>query len=178
MDTNTIIELRQYTMQPGQRETLIAIFERHFIEAQEALGMTVFGQFRDRVRADRFVFLRGFPDMASRQHSLERFYDGDVWAAQRDAANATMIDWHDVLLLRPARPETAFDVSASDRASAAAADAAADESRRLVDVLQRIDALTALAREHEPLIVLALEPTSRSRLGHQAGPALKAGTAL
>jgi hypothetical protein len=31
-----------------------------------------------------------------------------VWAAHREAANATMVDWSDVLLLRPLRPTTGF----------------------------------------------------------------------
>lgn len=105
-----VIELRQYTLKPGQREALIALFERELLEPQEAAGMTVVGQFRDRERADRFVWVRGFPDMARRLTALERFYDGPVWAAHRDAANATMIDSDDVLLLRPARPDLAFQL--------------------------------------------------------------------
>jgi hypothetical protein len=48
------------------------------------------------------VWLRGFADMAARARGLQGFYGGPVWAAHRDAANATMIDSDDVLLLRPA----------------------------------------------------------------------------
>jgi hypothetical protein len=33
-----IVELRQYTFQPGQRDVLIERFERSLIEAQEAGG--------------------------------------------------------------------------------------------------------------------------------------------
>jgi quinol monooxygenase YgiN len=102
MDTLQVIELRQYTLHPGRRDELIALFERQFVESQEALGMTLLGLFRDLDDADRFVWLRGFADMASRRQALERFYGGPVWRAHRDAANATMIDSDDVLLLRPA----------------------------------------------------------------------------
>jgi len=56
-----VVELRQYTLKPGKRDVLIDLFEREFIEPQEALGMTVVGQFRDRRSPDRFVWLRGFP---------------------------------------------------------------------------------------------------------------------
>ena len=70
--------------------------------------MTIVGQFRDRRRPDRFVWIRGFPDMASRHQALERFYGGPVWAAHRTAANATMLDVSDVLLLRPVRPDGGF----------------------------------------------------------------------
>jgi hypothetical protein len=103
-----VIELRQYTLKPGQRDVLIDVFDRHFVEAQESAGMTIIGQFRDRQRADRFVWMRGFPDMASRFRALEQFYSGPVWAAHKAAANETMLDSNDVLLLKPARPDTAF----------------------------------------------------------------------
>jgi hypothetical protein len=70
--------------------------------------MKVIGQFRDLDDPDRFVWLRGFPDMPARAESLAAFYGGPVWRAHREAANATMIDSDDVLLLRPARPESGF----------------------------------------------------------------------
>jgi hypothetical protein len=105
-----IVELRQYTLQPGQRDVLIELFDREFVESQEALGMDVIGQFRDLDRANRFVWLRGFRDMPSRASALEDFYGGQVWKAHRDAANATMIDSDNVLLLRPASPGSEFEV--------------------------------------------------------------------
>jgi NIPSNAP len=97
---NNLIELRQYLLHPGQRDTLIELFDREFIETQEAVGMHVLGQFRDPKRPDHFVWLRGFRDLDARHESLTRFYDGPVWAEHRNAANATMIDSDDVMLLR------------------------------------------------------------------------------
>ncbi len=107
-DCCSVIELRQYTLKAGQRDALIDLFERHFIEPQEAVGMTLIGQFRDRYRENRFVWLRGFANMDSRHKALETFYGGPVWAAHRNAANSTMLDSDDVLLLKPARPGLAF----------------------------------------------------------------------
>ena len=103
-----VLELRQYTLRPGQRDVLIDLFEREFIESQEVLGMTLFGQFRDLDDPDRFVWLRGFADMPAREAALAAFYDGPVWRAHRGAANATMLDSDNVLLLRPARPDSGF----------------------------------------------------------------------
>jgi NIPSNAP protein len=97
-----VIELRRYTLRPGARETLIELFERELLETQEACGMAVLGQFRDLDEDDRFVWLRGFADMAARPAALADFYGGPAWRAHREAANATMIDSDDVLLLRPA----------------------------------------------------------------------------
>jgi hypothetical protein len=110
-----VVELRQYTLKPGRRETLIDIFDGRFIEGQEDAGMTIIGQFRDLDRPDMFVWLRGFGDMEARKEALTAFYDGPVWAAHRDAANATMIDSDDVLLLKPAWPGAGFDLSGAQR---------------------------------------------------------------
>jgi hypothetical protein len=95
-----IVELRQYTLHTGKRDTLINLFEREFIESQEALGIKVIGTFTDLDRPDRFVWLRGFRDMDSRLEGLTAFYGGPVWQAHRGEANATMIDSDNVLLLR------------------------------------------------------------------------------
>ncbi|MFD7555560.1 NIPSNAP family protein [Streptomyces sp. NPDC059835] len=97
---NLIVELRQYTLHPGARDTLIDLFEREFVTGQEAAGITVGGRFRDLGDPDRFVWLRGFPDMEARERALHAFYGGPVWQAHRVAANATMLDSDDVLLLR------------------------------------------------------------------------------
>jgi NIPSNAP len=104
----SVVELRQYTLHPGQRGTLVSLFERELIEPQEAAGIRVLGQFEDLDRRDHFVWFRGFADMDARRTALTTFYGGPVWAAHRDAANAAMVDSDDVLLLRPGRPAGGF----------------------------------------------------------------------
>ena len=100
---NGVVELRQYTLKPGMRDRLIDLFEREFIESQEDVGCRLIGQFRDLDAPDRFVWLRGFADMPARAAALKAFYGAPVWKANREAANATMIDSDNVLLLRPGR---------------------------------------------------------------------------
>jgi len=102
----TIIELRQYTLRGGRREELINLFEREFIQSQETIGAHVLGTFRDLDDPDRFVWMRGFQDMPQRHAALQAFYTGPVWRANRGAANATMLDSGNVLLLR-ALPKSA-----------------------------------------------------------------------
>ena len=97
----SVLELRQYTLHPGRRDELIALFEREFVEPQEAAGIRLIATFRDLDDPDRFVWIRGFPDMAARADALGAFYGGPAWKQHRDAANATMVDSDDVLLLRP-----------------------------------------------------------------------------
>ncbi|MFI6074581.1 NIPSNAP family protein [Actinoplanes sp. NPDC051343] len=103
-----IVELRQYTLHHQQRDVLIELFEREFVETQEAAGITVLGQFRDLDDPDRFVWIRGFDTMPCRAEALGRFYGGPVWQAHREAANVTMIDSDNVLLLRPASAAAGF----------------------------------------------------------------------
>src|SRR5687768_1616880 len=110
-----IIELRQYTLHPNRRDDLIDIFDREFVETQEAVGIQVIGQFRNLDDPDQFVWLRGFNDMPGRAQSLSAFYGGPVWKEHRDAANATMIDSDNVLLLGPARPMAGFSLNGNRR---------------------------------------------------------------
>lgn len=110
-----IVELRQYTLHPGQRDVLIELFESNFIESQEAVGAAIIGQFRVLEDPNRFVWLRGFSDMESRLAALQGFYGGPVWRKYRAEANATMIDSDNVLLLHPARPASGFFLDSADR---------------------------------------------------------------
>jgi len=110
-----VIELRDYLMQPNRRDVLVELFERELIETQEALEMRVMAHFRDLDRPDHYVWLRGFADMPARQRGLEAFYSGTTWLANRNAANATMIDSDDVRLLRYARPTWALTTPAAPR---------------------------------------------------------------
>lgn len=103
-----VFELRQYTLHPGQREVLISLFDRVLVEPLEEAGMRVVGQFRDLDRPNHFVWLRSFSDMEARDAALRRFYGGTLWKAHREAANATMVDSDDVLLLRPAGRKEPF----------------------------------------------------------------------
>ncbi len=100
-----VVELRQYTLVPGSRSTLIELFERELIEPQEAAGMVIGGPFIDLEDPNNFVWLRGFTSMDARRRALECFYDGPVWNAHKDAANATMVNSDNVLLLQATSPE-------------------------------------------------------------------------
>jgi quinol monooxygenase YgiN len=118
-----VVELRQYTLRPGHRDDLVALFDSHLVEPQEEAGMRVVGQFRDLDRPDRFVWLRAFPDMASRARSLAAFYERHpAWREHREAANDTMVDSDNVLLLRPAGTGGALRAPGAVRPPAGAAE--------------------------------------------------------
>jgi hypothetical protein len=111
-----IVDLRQYALYPGTREAFIDLFDRELVETQEAAGMRAIGQFRDLGDPNRFVWMRGFPDMPSREKALTAFYvDGATWREHGEAARSKMIDSTDALLLHPARPSSAFSLASPDR---------------------------------------------------------------
>jgi hypothetical protein len=96
-----VVELRRYRLHRGARETLIDLFDREFLETQDAAGMSVLAQFRDLDDTDAFVWLRRFEDLPQRAEALQNFYGGPVWAQHKDGANGTMVNSDNVLMLRP-----------------------------------------------------------------------------
>ncbi|MGE3929905.1 MAG: NIPSNAP family protein [Hyphomonadaceae bacterium] len=101
MPNLNVFELRNYVTHPGRRDELIAMVEAHFFESQEVLGSYVLGTFRNLDDPDAWVWVRAFEGMATRRAALDGFYSGPIWRERREAANATMIDSDNVLLLRP-----------------------------------------------------------------------------
>ncbi|WP_454715979.1 NIPSNAP family protein [Caulobacter segnis] len=105
---HSVLELRQYKVVPGRRDDMIDVFERWFVDSQEAEDMRLVGQFRDRDDPNRFTWIRSFVDMEARERGLNAFYFGPVWQAHRDEANPLLLDNDNVLLLKPLTPELAF----------------------------------------------------------------------
>lgn len=115
MINQTVFELRRYRLREGARETLIDLFDREFPETQEATGMGILGQFRDLDDPNSFVWVRSFSNMETRAGSLGSFYGGPVWERHGPAANATMINSDNILLLRPIGAGALFATSERKR---------------------------------------------------------------
>jgi NIPSNAP protein len=144
-----VVELRQYLLKPGRTDDLIEVFDRELVETQEACGMRVIGQFRDLDRPDWFVWLRGFADMESRRQALTEFYDGPVWKEHGPAANDTMVDSDDVLLLEPVTldlPSERTDGSASALTITVYDDTPADSADPPVGLLRTLHAENTFPR--------------------------------
>ena len=120
--SESVLELRQYKIVPGRRDEFIDLFERRFVESQEAMGMRLVGQFRDLRDPSRFVWIRSFPSMDLRGKALNDFYFGPVWQQYRDAANPMLDDNDDVLLLKPAWPGAEFAPATGERPAPGAAE--------------------------------------------------------
>lgn len=108
----TVFELRNYTLRKGGRVRFERLFEREFVESQEALGSLVIGTFRVLDDPDRFVWLRCFESMESRARALNSFYTSALWRQHRNAANAEIRDSDNVLQLKCVAGDVPVDASA------------------------------------------------------------------
>jgi hypothetical protein len=104
-ETYQVVELRRYTMMEGKRDEFIRYFESYFPEAFQQLGSLFLGHFRERARVEGFTMIRGFRTLDERPIVCSAFYYGALWKEHREKINARLLDFHNVLLLRPLTPE-------------------------------------------------------------------------
>jgi hypothetical protein len=77
-----ILEIRRYTLHPGQREAFIDVFETVNRAALRQAGMLVFGPMRDLEDPDKVHWIRAFDSLERREAIKQAFYDGPVWAQE------------------------------------------------------------------------------------------------
>jgi hypothetical protein len=94
-----IIEMRTYKTKPGQREAFLALFRAKSMPAHREIGMKIIGPFPSLEDADTFFFMRGFPDLASREPMWDRFYQGDLWKRELEHRLLPMLEKYDVVLV-------------------------------------------------------------------------------
>lgn len=96
-----VLELRNYLLKPGRRDSFNTYFTEHFVDSQNSRGGCVLEKFGVGGREDKFFWIRGFEDMKTRSVFLPEFYGGSVWKEFGKEANEMMIDSDDVYLLKP-----------------------------------------------------------------------------
>jgi len=94
-----IIEMRTYKTKPGQRPQFLEIFRRKSIPAHEKIGMKILGPFLSVEDPDTFFFMRGFPDLPSREPMKAKFYEGDLWKSELENVLMPMLEKYDVVLV-------------------------------------------------------------------------------
>ncbi len=95
-----LFELRSYRTVPGRRDTLIEMFETHFLDAYQAAGARIIASFRVEGDSDRWIWIRAFIDNEARATALSGFYGSALWKRHAAECNATIEDVSDSLLLR------------------------------------------------------------------------------
>ena len=94
-----IIEMRTYKLKPGKRGEFLEIFRTRSMPAHAEIGMKILGPFLSIEDPDTFFFMRGFPDLASREPMKARFYEGDLWKNELESILMPMIEEYDVVLV-------------------------------------------------------------------------------
>jgi hypothetical protein len=79
-----IIEMRTYKLKPGTRERFLKIFQTKSVPAHAEIGMKILGPFLSVEDPDTFFFMRGFPDLASREPMMSQFYVGELWKKEME----------------------------------------------------------------------------------------------
>jgi NIPSNAP len=94
-----IIEMRTYKIRPGKRAEFLEIFRSKSIPAHDEIGMKILGPFLSVEDPDTFFFMRGFPDLASREPMKAKFYEGELWKGELENVLMPMIEKYDVVLV-------------------------------------------------------------------------------
>ena len=94
-----IVEMRTYKLKPGTRSEFLEIFRTRSMPAHAEIGMRILGPFLSIEDPDTFFFMRGFPDLASRDPMKERFYEGELWKRELETLLMPMIEKFEVVLV-------------------------------------------------------------------------------
>ena len=94
-----IIEMRTYKTKPGSRSKFLEIFRTRSIPAHAEIGMKILGPFPSIEDPDVFFFMRGFPDLQSREPMKAKFYEGELWKSELENVLMPMLDKYDVVLV-------------------------------------------------------------------------------
>ena len=94
-----IVEMRTYKLKPGKRAEFLDVFRSRSMPAHAEIGMKILGPFLSIEDPDVFFFMRGFPDLASREPMKAKFYEGELWKRELEQLLMPMIERCDVVLV-------------------------------------------------------------------------------
>lgn len=94
-----IIEMRTYKTRPGCRSRFLEIFRSRSVPAHQEIGMKILGPFLSIEDPDIFFFMRGFPDLDSREPMKAKFYEGELWKSELEHLLMPMLDKYEVVLV-------------------------------------------------------------------------------
>jgi hypothetical protein len=94
-----LIEMRTYKTKPGKRAEFLEIFRTKSMPAHAEIGMKILGPWLSVEDDDTFFFMRGFPDLASREPMKAKFYEGELWKQELENVLMPMLEKYDVVLV-------------------------------------------------------------------------------
>lgn len=93
------VEMRTYKTKPGYRSRFLEIFRAKSMPAHAEIGMKILGPFLSIEDPDTFFFMRGFPNLASREPMNAKFYEGELWKQELENVLMPMLDRYEVVLV-------------------------------------------------------------------------------
>jgi NIPSNAP len=97
-----IIEMRTYKTKPGKRSQFLEIFRSKSIPAHTEIGMKILGPFLSVEDPNTFFFMRGFPDLLSREPMKAKFYEGELWKSELENVLLPMLGNYEVVVVEDA----------------------------------------------------------------------------
>ncbi len=94
-----IVEMRTYKLKAGMRPRFLEIFRTKSVPAHAEIGMKIVGPFLSIEDPDTFFFMRGFPDLESRESMKAKFYEGQLWKRELENIVMPMIEQYQVVLV-------------------------------------------------------------------------------
>jgi NIPSNAP len=94
-----IIEMRTYKTKPGRRSQFLEVFRAKSIPAHAEIGMKILGPFLSVEDPDTFFFMRGFPDMESREPMKAKFYEGNLWKRELEDVLMPMLEKYEAVVV-------------------------------------------------------------------------------
>ena len=94
-----IIEMRTYKTKPGRRADFLEIFRSKSVPAHTKIGMKILGPLLSIDDPDSFFWMRGFPDIQSRDPMKAQFYEGPLWKEELENVLLPMLEKYEVVLV-------------------------------------------------------------------------------
>ena len=94
-----IVEMRTYKIKPGKRAEFLEIFRTRSTPAHAHIGMKILGPFLSVEDPDTFFFMRGFPDLESREPMKAQFYEGKLWKEELENVLMPMIEKYEAVVV-------------------------------------------------------------------------------
>lgn len=77
----------------------LEIFRAKSIPAHADIGMKILSPFVSIEDPDTVFFMRGFPDLSSREAMKAKFYEGELWKTELEAVLLPMLEKYEVVVV-------------------------------------------------------------------------------
>lgn len=95
-----LFELRQYTIEPGQRERFVELMEQKIIPFQTAQGMVILGSFVGEEDDQTYVWIRRFRSEEERERLYDAVYNSDYWRDEIAPSVGEMMNREGIVVTR------------------------------------------------------------------------------